>query len=581
MPAHLLRDQPLGEPLHRRRTMRLAYTVLTLAAAATLVLPVEPASVVAIIALATSLSGSAWFFITTTGRLQQSERRAWRLLGVGLLIAALGLVVHGVAWTLVDDVPTFGPVDLFWLVGYGVGIAGIASLPHTAGSRWQRLRLLIDGLIGAVAISTILWTVTLRDVTQQLGSAPVWDRVVGSSYIVLDAILLVVLVTVVIKRSTHRFDRRLVYLGIAIASQTGGDYAFLTSGLGRTFAEVQPVYAFPIVAGMMFLAAGANVQSVPPGREYADRTSAPAWAILVPYGLAASLFGALLVRFPNVGASATDRTLLLAVVVLGALIIARQGVAIRESRRLVDDQRADLAASISHELRTPLTTVVGFLDLLESDGIDDINERREVTTLAVEQAAHLSRIVADLLVLASDGNTQIDLQVDEVAIEQLVDRSIELAGVDPDRVRVDSEPTISAFVDAGRIQQALANLIKNALRYGGDQVQLAVQAGGGDLVIEVHDNGPGVPRKYELLIWEKFERGPHRLNSSAPGSGIGLAMTRAIAQAHGGSTGYRLSDRSGGACFWIRLPGRVQSAGTAAERSHGYLAVVAPEAQTA
>jgi signal transduction histidine kinase len=80
-----------------------------------------------------------------------------------------------------------------------------------------------------------------------------------------------------------------------------------------------------------------------------------------------------------------------------------------------------------------------------------------------------------------------------------------------------------------------------------------------DLVIEVHDNGDGVPRKYELAIWNQFERGIHRLNSTVPGSGIGLAIVDMVVRRHGGLGTYERSKRLGGSCFRITLPGRLRA----------------------
>jgi K+-sensing histidine kinase KdpD len=82
---------------------------------------------------------------------------------------------------------------------------------------------------------------------------------------------------------------------------------------------------------------------------------------------------------------------------------------------------------------------------------------------------------------------------------------------------------------------------------------------GDDLVLEVHDDGPGVPKRYEILIWDRFERGAHRYNAAIPGSGIGLALVSMLVRAHDGTVGYRRSERLGGACFSVVLPGRART----------------------
>jgi len=108
-------------------------------------------------------------------------------------------------------------------------------------------------------------------------------------------------------------------------------------------------------------------------------------------------------------------------------------------------------------------------------------------------------------------------------------------------------------VDGERIQQAIANLVSNAIKYGNGQVLVTAERGM-NLVIEVHDDGPGVPTKYELVIWNRFERGPRNLDSRVPGSGIGLAIVAKVARAHGGHAGYRRSEILGGSCFFVSIP---------------------------
>jgi signal transduction histidine kinase len=416
--------------------------------------------------------------------------------------------------------------------------------------------LLFDGLIGAIAVATLLWVVFLNEVTAALGDAPTWQRLVGSTYVLLDVSVVVTVMIVVVRRSNLRFDLRLVLFAFGAILFTAADVAFLINAAGRSFTEAEPIYALYMLAATLFLATALIVDRAPAEREYAERARTPLWAMALPYGTAAIMVALLVARAPGV-ASSSDAGLLYSTLAIGGLVIARQAVAIRENRRLVEAQQTALVSSISHELRTPLTAMVGFLELLDAGAITDPVEREEMTSIVSEQASHLGRIVSDLVMLASERIATMDLDISPTAIDDLAWAAIGNAAVDATSVRVHAQRGVVAYVDPGRVKQALANLLGNAARYGGEKVLVVAKAEAGNLLLEVHDDGPGVPRKYELLIWEKFERGPNRLNSAMPGSGIGLPVTDAIARAHGGSAGYRRSERLGGACFWMRLPGRV------------------------
>jgi signal transduction histidine kinase len=165
--------------------------------------------------------------------------------------------------------------------------------------------------------------------------------------------------------------------------------------------------------------------------------------------------------------------------------------------------------------------------------------------------------VSDLIMLARGTDGGLALEVEPVQVGDLAAASIHASGVGPETVEVEgAEPGLVAFVDRARMQQVLVNLLTNAARYGGDRRRLRVISSGSAVTFELHDNGPGVPRRHEMRVWERFDRGPNRLNATIPGSGIGLAVVAAIADAHGGSTAYRTSEILGGACFSVTLPGR-------------------------
>ena len=175
------------------------------------------------------------------------------------------------------------------------------------------------------------------------------------------------------------------------------------------------------------------------------------------------------------------------------------------------------------------------------------------------EPADTARIVSDLVML---NRSQPDLQLQQrlVDVEEVVSAAV--ASLDLDSVPgVESsiEPGMSGFFDPSRIQQVLVNLLTNAARYGGPNRLLVAKSVGNDLVFEVHDDGHGVPKRYELMIWDRFERGSHRYDAGIPGSGIGLALVAMLVAAHHGTVGYRRSERLGGACFEVTLTGRAHS----------------------
>lgn len=98
------------------------------------------------------------------------------------------------------------------------------------------------------------------------------------------------------------------------------------------------------------------------------------------------------------------------------------------------------------------------------------------------------------------------------------------------------------------------NLITNAVRYGRSEILVTAARKGSVVAFAVHDNGDGVPAKFQSDIWERFERGFHENDTSVPGSGIGLSVARDLVTAHGGTIGYRTSELLGGACFEFTVP---------------------------
>lgn len=511
-----------------------------------------------LIGLFAGYTTAGFLFLEKAKKVDESERRAWTFVGGGLILAAMGLVVITLQAIITGEPQTFGIFDLFFLATYGLIVVGFALLPHTAGNRPQRTRIALDGLIGAISIAALAWVLLLSRVVAGLAELPMVQRMVGSMYPLVDVAVIVAVMIVLLRRTTYRFDPRLVLFGVAILLQAIGDVSVLIGAVGNDLAESEPLYAVFLLAAATFLATAVIVDIEPDQREYADRHT-PLWSLLAPYTAAVAMLVVLISRLADSHLDIGDRILLIATALVTALIIFRQALAIRENRIMVEQQRTDLVSSISHELRTPLTAMLGFIAVLHYNEVSGPDERAEMIGVVHHQANYLARIVEDLLLLADGDPGQMALTIGTVKVRRTIEHALNSTAINKDRVGVDAPNDLVAHVDGERLEQVLVNLISNANRYGGDQCLIRAWADGGALILEVHDTGPGVPKKHELLIWDRFERGPNRYNATVPGTGIGLAVVAAIAEAHGGTVGYRRSEDLGGSCFWIDLPGRVDT----------------------
>ncbi len=505
--------------------------------------------------------------------LEVKERRAWRVMGLGALTAAAGILCLAVLTELGYEPPAFGPADAFFLGGYALLITGIYRLTRVEGSGRDWLTTLADGLIGGIALAALVWVFFFHELVDALSSAPWWEIAIAVTYPIFGLATVVGLIILVIRRSHYRLDPRLMFLGMAMLFQVMNDWAYLSSGVGRSFEEAQPAFPIMLLAVTSHVVLGTIVDIVPKKREFPEQ-DAPIWAIFWPYLLAAALLGALVGRYRSLTLGSDEQVLFISVILIGVVIFLRQVMIIHRNRVRVENQRSELVASVSHELRTPLTAVVGYLAVLDEQGEQfPESAREEMISEANDQARHMSRLVADLVMLARGGQNALPLQINEVAVSNLTTAA--LRNVEPRNTRIEERLETEAIVqvDADRMQQCFANLLSNAVKYGGDQALLVVKTDDADLIVEVHDNGDGVPTRYEARIWRRFERGVHRLDSTAPGLGIGLAIVEAVAESHGGRASYRRSEELGGACFTVTIPDcviREMGQGSAEPSSYEY-----------
>ena len=232
--------------------------------------------------------------------------------------------------------------------------------------------------------------------------------------------------------------------------------------------------------------------------------------------------------------------------------VAQQALIRMESERL----RNSLLAALSHDLRTPLAALIGLAESLSLTKPELSPEQRETTRAFVEQARRMSALVNNLLDMARIQSGEVKLRREWQPIEEVVGTALNAAQpvLARHRVEVDLPANLPLVeFDAALIERVLFNLFENAGKYtpDGTLIRVEAQAKGDDLVVSVEDRGPGVPPSQREAVFEKFTRGSRE--SATPGVGLGLAISRAIVEAHRGRIWVEEAAR-GGARFSFTLP---------------------------
>lgn len=232
--------------------------------------------------------------------------------------------------------------------------------------------------------------------------------------------------------------------------------------------------------------------------------------------------------------------------------VAQSTLVQMESERL----RNALLAALSHDLRTPLTSLIKSADRLAQGSSALDADDRETAALIREQAQRLSALVENLLDMERLQAGLVRLNKQWQAIEEAIDAA--LRQIEPQlgrrQVSIGQSPGLPLLeFDAVLIERVLYNLLENACKYtpADSRIDIVVTVGDDEAEIAVGDSGPGLPSGAEESIFEKFTRG--KKESSVSGVGLGLAICRAIIEAHGGRI-YAKNRAGGGAIFTFTLP---------------------------
>jgi two-component system phosphate regulon sensor histidine kinase PhoR len=225
----------------------------------------------------------------------------------------------------------------------------------------------------------------------------------------------------------------------------------------------------------------------------------------------------------------------------------------------LERQREEFVANVSHELRTPLSLIKGYVETLLDGARNDPAVAERFLKIIERNANRLDLLIQDLLTISALESGRMKLELQPVNLRSLAEKVLTdlQAKAENKNVTLANElPELNANGDVNRLDQVLANLVDNAIKYGRAEGTVAV--GGkrredGRLEIFVRDDGPGIPPEAINRVFERFYRVDKARSRDQGGTGLGLAIVKHIVQAHDGEV-WAQSEPGRGATFFFTLP---------------------------
>jgi signal transduction histidine kinase len=517
--------------------------------------------------------------IGTVRNLPRGSRLAWHLFSAGLLAQVAGDAIFAMYEIDLNREPVSPSVaDAFYLGGYPLLAVGIWLVLRKLGGQTSRVAIL-DSAVIFCGVVLFQWVFFIDPYNHQhFGTETA--RLVAMAYPAVDVLLLVGVAQLLVgpggRTTAYRFLVTSVALwvvadevyGLTANTYQGGqwiDALWLGSYVVWGAAALDPSMAriaqpdrrsLPrLTRTRLFLLASASL-------------AAPAILIIESsahhrvHGLAIGLGGAVMA--------------LLVLLRLSGLVRSVEGA--RHSERLarreaeqaqqlltyqnaqlveLDRLKDEFVSSVSHELRTPLTSISGYVELMLEESSDP--STRAHLGIVDRNAQRLLTLVSDLLFAARLQEGRLELQTNEIDLGLLVTHAVESARPRAElgsvEVHLKLEPVPPVQGEAARLAQLLDNLVSNAIKFtpAGGRVVVTVAARDGFACIDVSDTGMGIPEAEREHLFERFFRSQTALERQIQGTGLGLYISKAIVESHGGRIGVQ-SKEGEGTTFVVELP---------------------------
>ena len=232
-----------------------------------------------------------------------------------------------------------------------------------------------------------------------------------------------------------------------------------------------------------------------------------------------------------------------------------------EQLKELDKVKTDFISIASHELRTPMTSVKGSLSLILSGSLSEINpDIKEILTIAEKETDRLIRLINDILDLTKMEAKKLPLDTRWSLMNEVVDSATQgLSGLyEVSKVKIQVTPfrmPIKVLMDKDRIQQVITNLLSNAVKFSpaGSTVIVKFEPFAGGIAVSITDHGPGIKEEVQAHMFEKFASYDSGKSKIIKGTGLGLPISKAIVEQHGGQIGVK-SELGIGSTFFFFLP---------------------------
>jgi two-component system phosphate regulon sensor histidine kinase PhoR len=242
---------------------------------------------------------------------------------------------------------------------------------------------------------------------------------------------------------------------------------------------------------------------------------------------------------------------------IGAVIVLND---VTRLKRL-ENMRRDFVANVSHELKTPITSIKGFVETLLGGALDNPEDSKRFLEIVASQADRLNAIIDDLLSLSQmeQDSEKVEMVIEESRLRPALKMAIQACALKASektvRVDLNCPESVTARINPQLFEQAVINLVDNAIKYSLPSTQVRVEAstGNGEVTVAVIDEGRGIEKEHFPRLFERFYRVDSDRSREMGGTGLGLAIVKHIAQMHGGRVSVD-SSVGKGSTFRIHLP---------------------------